>query len=306
MKINKFLIVCIFLFAVNCKKEISETVTRNNKSDTEDAERKAIPSLSSVKVDGFIKESFVISCGSGCAMSYSPEKIKQNNNTIEVLFNVKMYEDEIVTDAYNEAYIFLYNDSNSLDNIVKAGESEDFLKTLMPDAQQSFINFGNNLLRNQSKRLLKDKKQYSSSDEKNYTICKLPFNFEDYYNTCYDSTEKCSGRYPSYILPENKNILDYYGIHKSPASFFLLPKIRNFQPIICAYTDSDIEGYELIIAEKGKLISSLKIAEMDGESIQDFDITEQYMIILYQAKNTSDTRKEIGRYRISNNGEIVK
>jgi len=125
-------------------------------------------------------------------------------------------------------------------------------------------------------------------------------------NTCYDSTEKCSGRYPSYILPENKNILDYYGIHKSPASFFLLPKIRNFQPIICAYTDSDIEGYELIIAEKGKLISSLKIAEMDGESIQDFDITEQYMIILYQAKNTSDTRKEIGRYRISNNGEIVK
>ena len=62
----------------------------------------------------------------------------------------------------------------------------------------------------------------------------------------------------------------------------------------------------MIIAEKGKLISSLKIAEMDGESIQDFDITEQYMIILYQAKNTSDTRKEIGRYRISNNGEIVK
>lgn len=305
MIINKYLVVSIFLFAVSCKKETSKTITNNINSDTSRATKKENAD-SFDKVNGFVKESFVISCGSGCAISYSPESIKQINNSMDVTFNVKMYEDEKITDTYDEAYIFSYNDFGKLDKIVKKGESEDFLGTLMPDAQQSFLDFGNNLMANKGIIFSKGKKQNNSSDEKEYSICKLPFNFDDFYNICYDNSEKCSERYPSYTLPKNKDILDYYSIDRSPTSFFLLPKLNNIQPIICAYTDADIEGYELITAEKGKLISSLKIAKMDGESIQDFNITKEYLIILHKAKNADDSKKEIGRYKISDNGNIIK
>lgn len=206
MKINKILISSILFLVIGCKKETSKIVNHNIQIDSLEHDLKHDAKKNN-EIDRFIKESIVISCGSGCAISYSPENIKQFNNTIKVTFNVKMYENEDVTDTYDETYIFSYNNSNKLDKIEKEKENGDFLKTLMPDAQQSFIKFGENLISNQGSNLLKENNNLPN--ENNYKICVLPFDFEDYYNTCYDHAEKCSEKYPSYTLPENKKILDY-------------------------------------------------------------------------------------------------
>ncbi|WP_215224675.1 hypothetical protein [Echinicola shivajiensis] len=50
--------------------------------------------------------SFTISCGSGCAMTYTENKIVRNNNSNKVTFKIAMYVNEILTDEYFETYIF--------------------------------------------------------------------------------------------------------------------------------------------------------------------------------------------------------
>ena len=82
--------------------------------------------------------------------------------------------------------------------------------------------------------------------------------------------------------------MESFGIKDAPSSYFLLPKINNFQPIILAYTDSDVEGYYLKVVEKNKLISSLQIAKFDGETVEDFVITKDFEVELYTRKGASE------------------
>ncbi|SHE68858.1 hypothetical protein SAMN04488522_101922 [Pedobacter caeni] len=93
----------------------------------------------------------VISCGSGCAMSYSPENISSNDATIKVKFRVEMFIDESVSDTYDETYIFSYDASNNLEKVQQEGKSENVLENLMPAAQDSFRKFGENLIVNKNK-----------------------------------------------------------------------------------------------------------------------------------------------------------
>lgn len=301
MQINRNVIFCVLLFSIGCRQ--GNTKIENVKiKDSTKVEKKTISSTHPSLVDGFIKESFVISCGSGCAISYSPEIITQINEDISVKFNVKMYEDELLTDTYEDIYIFSYK-LNKLDKIRLDGKSENYLETLMPDAQQSFKDFGNNLI---TKKKIDFKKQSNLTGTEKYNINVLPFDFETYYTVCDKNIKECEVRYPFYTYPENKNILEYYGIKKNPSKFFLLPKINNLQPIILAYLDSDIEGYDLIISEKGNIISFLEIAKFDGEKIEDFIIKENFEVELYLRKDASQQRLIQKRYKMQDNGSIIQ
>ncbi|WP_028889966.1 SH3 domain-containing protein [Tenacibaculum ovolyticum] len=59
-------------------------------------------------------KSFVISCGSGCAMTYSETGIVSNNNSKEVTFEVQMFIDEVLTDGYFETYVFNCDNSKEI------------------------------------------------------------------------------------------------------------------------------------------------------------------------------------------------
>jgi hypothetical protein len=135
-----------------------------------------------------------------------------------------------------------------------------------------------------------------------FKTCSLPFDFDKYYSLCYENGAACNQRYPSYLYPENKKILESFGIDEQPSTFFILPKINDFQVIILAFTDSDVEGYYLKVIDKNKIISSLQIAKMDGETIEDFLITENYDIELYTRRNATEKRLLKKKYKIENNG----
>ena len=92
--------------------------------------------------------SFVISCGSGCAMSYTAQNIIQNGTSINVVFEVIEYINELVSDIYYENYVFIYNKENEIQKIELKGENENVLEKLPPDAQISFKNFATNLIIN--------------------------------------------------------------------------------------------------------------------------------------------------------------
>ncbi|EJL74233.1 hypothetical protein [Chryseobacterium populi] len=135
-------IVIFILLMFGCKKVAIISVPILVKEDTIRNE-----------INGITKESFVISCGSGCAMTYSPENIEQLDKSIKVKFNVDMYVDEAVTETYKEIYIFSYGNSGEVEKINLEGKNENVLETLMPDAQESFRDFGNRLLMNADKNV---------------------------------------------------------------------------------------------------------------------------------------------------------
>lgn len=141
------------------------------------------------------------------------------------------------------------------------------------------------------------------ADEK-YNVNKLPFDFDRYYKACYEDQKSCHDNYPSYNFPEDRKILEDYGIKENPTIFFMLPKINNSQPFILGYTDSDVEGYYLTISKKRKVISSLQIAKFDGKSVNDFIITKDFKIELYSRKNTDEKRVLNKIYKIQEDGTI--
>lgn len=142
---------------------------------------------------------------------------------------------------------------------------------------------------------------------KEYKIVQLPFDFSDYYNLCYSDDEKCKQRYPSYTASESDDILSYFGIiEETPTEIFMLSPYNGFQPLIIAYTDSDVEGYYLFVAKQRKVISSLQIGKMDGVSIEDFIITKKQEVEIYSRKDAYERRNLIRKYKINQNGVIEK
>jgi hypothetical protein len=250
-------------------------------------------------------KSFVISCGSGCAMTYTAENILQNGTTsIKVKFKVEMYTDEQLSDTYYETYFFSYSKNKEIEKINLEGKNENILSNLMPNAQDSFREFATEIIKDKNIDLSQIKEENNISNNQKFNFCALPFDFDNYYSICNENESECQNRYPSYKYPENKNILESFGIKDAPSSYFLLPKINNFQPIILAYTDSDVEGYYLKVVEKNKLISSLQIAKFDGETVEDFVITKDFEVELYTRKDASEKRILKKKYKIQEDGFI--
>jgi hypothetical protein len=291
MKKANFVYLILLVF-MGCKKNI-QNIQQNNV-------KLALSNSKNEKAT--ISKSFVISCGSGCAMTYIAQNISQDQSTLKVKFKVEMYTDEELSDTYYETYIFFYN-NGKIEKINIEGKKENILENLMPDAQDSFRVFAADIIHNKDINLSKFE-QKKLSNEKKYNLCELPFDFESYYNICNENEKECQNRYPSYTYPENKNILESYGISDAPTSFFLIPQINGFQPIILAYTDSDVEGYYLKISNNNKVISSLQIAKFDGETVNDFTINKDFEIELYSRTDTNEKRILKKKYKIQKDGSI--
>ncbi|CAA7197351.1 hypothetical protein [Chryseobacterium potabilaquae] len=297
MKTNKFLqlILCLFFITISCKKKDSTSYKILEKKQ----EYKTSNSGSNTNND-----SFVLSCGSGCAMTYTLQILQQDKYTINVKFKVETYIDEELSDTYYEKYNFWYNHFGEIEKINKEGDNDNVLQNLMPDAQIKFKKFSKLLLKNKNVDISKFSKKEKTNIDNNIKVCVLPFDFTDYYNICIENDKGCEIKYPSYIYPEYKNILESYGVKEQPSAFFILPRIHNLQPIILAFTDSDIEGYIFEVIDNKKVVSSLQIGKMDGEKIEDFIIKENYEIELYSRKNSAEKRVLKRIYRVQKDGLI--
>jgi len=94
------------------------------------------------------KQSFAISCGSGCAMTYNVKDVYQLNATsIQVVFEVDTYIDEEQTENFVETYIFDYNNEHNIEKITREGENENVLDNLIGGAQQTFKEFAAELIK---------------------------------------------------------------------------------------------------------------------------------------------------------------
>lgn len=97
------------------------------------------------------KESFVLSCVSGCAMTYTAEKVIYSLPEITVRFKVEMYLEGQLSDTYYETYVFLYDPSGRIGNVHLKGKNEDVLKRGLPNTQRSFMDFTDELMKKNKK-----------------------------------------------------------------------------------------------------------------------------------------------------------
>jgi hypothetical protein len=99
MKINRILfsLFCFLLIIIGCKKgEVNAQIKESQKKIKQHTQNET----AAVNADNG-NWSFVLSCGSGCAMTYNTESITGNLPEMKVTFNVDMYVDEKLSDTYN-------------------------------------------------------------------------------------------------------------------------------------------------------------------------------------------------------------
>ena len=93
-------------------------------------------------------QSLVISCGSGCAMTYNVKDIKEiNSSAVKVTFNVDMYIDEKLTENFPETYIFSYGNISTIERVIEKGKRENIVETASASTLRTFQEFGKKLMK---------------------------------------------------------------------------------------------------------------------------------------------------------------
>lgn len=294
-KKNITFLLLLSMFIIGCKKSESKIEITSIKDTTKIVEKQEFVSPPLNERNNYTNESFVISCGSGCAMNYAPEDVTKKDKTIKVKFNVKMYINEALSDTYYETYIFYYDNNNKLDNIKLEGKSENILKTLMPDAQDSFKNFGaiinNELIPSNN---LKDSCFQTSK-------VKLPYN------------ELVNIKTVKYNLLSCNSIkgIEKYNCGENKLRYLSLPSKGDISVILVPQDCGDFNyRYYLLSVKNNVVIGDLYVEgewyepeNFNEKEATSFSIDEEYNIIVKTISSKSTLKNS---YILENDGKIVK
>ncbi|SNV34687.1 Uncharacterised protein [Chryseobacterium taklimakanense] len=295
MKTNNILILYIlFSLFIGCKKneknQNTTSVLDTKKVRKTDALNNKINAVEKIR-----DKSFVISCGTSCAMTYSAEQIIKNNSIFKVKFNVDNYINEELADTYKETYSFIYDKSNNIDKILLEGTNQNALETLPYGAKESFIEF--------SKQLLKPTTNTGNYFKFSSSI--LPYKKKiDINKINYNS-----------MLVSNVNGLSKFACGEKEVRYIPLDKREKVNIILVPQDCGDMPyRFYLVCIYNNSVVSNLYVEgeshepESDGPAEKtNFTIDENSILIV----NTINKNFEIGvndekKYQIQNDGNIVK
>ncbi len=289
MKINR-IILCLILslfISTSCKKEeVNAQIKKAEK--TQESLNVSLPK-NEKKILRNNFQSFVISCGSGCAMTYTAVSITENLPDLKVKFKVEMYVDEQLSDTYNETYIFSYNQSDRIENIHLEGKNDNVLKTLLPEAQRSFREFANGLV------------SENKTSENKSVLSKIIYDKKNNPQTAFYKT----------IETTSIKGLDKYSCNENKTRYIPLPDKSDIKLLLVPQDCGDFQyRYYLIAVKNNKVSDNLYVEgewyEPDNEEekeVRSFSIDSNYSIIIKIQANGS-TKSE--NYSISDNGEFIK
>lgn len=293
MKTNKALIFSVLLtLIIGCRKNISENESNNFKDTSRTNNSKK--SLSTSETIKDINKSFVLSCGSGCAMTYTAENISSEIPIIKVKFKIETYIDEKLSDTYYEVYIFKYDNLNNIIKIEAEGKNENFLENLLPDAKESFKKF--------SIDLIKDKKLEIKSSQTCFkeSVIKLP------YVSVNTKTLKYS------LLDCNSIIgIEKYNCNSDKLRYISLPNKENINVILVPQDCGDFDyRYYLLTIKGDKVVGNLYVEgewyepeDEKNKEITSFSIDRKYNLVV---KTQTPNSSILENYVIKNGGNIVK
>ena len=94
----------IALISIGCKPKIDNSNHSENRILNEST---------------YMNKSFVVNCGSGCALVYNLKQIKKESKIILAEFDVTQYEDERVTDTYPEKVKYVLTDNEDFEIYIR-------------------------------------------------------------------------------------------------------------------------------------------------------------------------------------------
>ncbi len=101
--------------------------------------------------------SFTLSCGSGCAATYTVEDISQDKISVKVKFKVDNYlNDELLETTY-ETYLFYYTNTGEIVKIINEENQNNILDNYGLSAQESFKNFAASLIKDKKIKIPQSK-----------------------------------------------------------------------------------------------------------------------------------------------------
>lgn len=293
MKANKILTFSVLLtLIIGCKKNISENDFHNLKDTSLTISPKK--SLSTSKVIKGINKSFVLNCGSGCAMTYTAENISSELPRIKVKFKIETYLDEKLSDTYYDVYIFNYDNLNNIIKIESEGKNENILENLLPDAQESFKKF--------SIDLIKDKKIEIKSSETCFkqSNIKLPY-------------KSVNSKTLGYSLLDCNFIsgIEKYSCNSVKLRYISLPNKDDLNVILVPQDCGDFDyRYYLLTIKNNKVIGNLYVEgewyepeDEKNKEITSFSIDRDYNLVV---KTQTPNSSILQNYVIKKGGNIVR
>jgi hypothetical protein len=289
-KFIKLLFFFSFIF-LSCKennnKSIENSLSKRTDSIKNEMER---------KINNDDKQGFVISCGSGCAISYSEVSRKKINNKYQIKFNVKMYINENIEEEYDEIYIFEFNDINVLTKINIKGYDENLLMDNELTIINDLIKISENLIKNDTSK--------HNTLNNNTKISLKPYNKTiDIENVTYKimPVNETSGLSDFACGDENIRYIPFY--KKDKINIILIPMDCGDSPY----------RYYLISIFNNTVVSNLYVegALYEPESINrvektSFSIDESSVLNVKTInKNFENGKTEVQKYEILENGEII-
>ncbi|MCD0455567.1 hypothetical protein LPB85_08900 [Chryseobacterium sp. LC2016-27] len=280
----------LLFFLIGCKKSNTSEIININVKDS-------VKTQNSTKVNDNSKEqsdSFVISCGSGCAMTYNLKNVKDLGNIKEVRFEVETYIDEVLSETNDETYLFYYNQSNQIEKIQHKGEKENILENLLPNAVNSFKNFAGKLVNDTKINTVQDTKSINNNE-------KLPYN-----KTINLKTIKYNVLDSGYFKGITKFICD-----SNNPRYLPLPQKDDIEVILVPQDCGDFPyRFYLLTIKNNNVIGNLYVEgewhEPDDEEnteVSSFSIDKNYNIKV-ETKFLDSFKSDI--YKISDNGKIIK
>lgn len=291
METSKIIFVLSFLlFTVGCEK---------NTYQNENIEKDTVVTIDTpsrfLKNNKDIKESFTISCGSGCAMTYTAKSISQQFSVIRVKFNVDMYIDGTMSENYEETYIFSYNNLGQVETVNFEGSEENILETLMPDAQQSFREFANHLMTKENAHQNIDENCIKKSE------LSLPYS---------DKIDIKIAKYEKLLCNSIKGV-DKFSCNQNRFRYISLPQKDDIYIILVPQDCGDFAyRFYLLTIKNNIIVDNLYVEgewyepdDEESKEITSFSLDNKYNITV-KTKSLSSFKSE--KYIITSEGKILK
>jgi|GEM_PF-4079939 len=161
MKIKPLLLLLSITSLWSCKE------TKNTANEGAAPSKTILNTVESAKENNSNIESFTLSCGSGCAMTYNEMGRKFSGLKVEIKYKVTQYINEKVEDEYIETYLFESNSHEELTGIYLEGKNENMIESDVYLVRDNLVAIGSKLFKNGYTSKTNDVKQ---SDEDNQTI----------------------------------------------------------------------------------------------------------------------------------------
>lgn len=298
IELNKILLLNIFtLLFIACEKKINKQNTYSV-LDTSKV-KKTEPLLSKINyLEKIQNKSFVISCGSGCAMTYTAEQIIKEKSSIKVKFKVEMYINEVLSDTYEENYLFIYDTFNGISKILFENTKRDALETLPTGAQKSFRDFSKELINylGVNNGNIQENKYIIG---KNLVKIGLPFSFYQYFKDDYSSI-----KYPTY--EPTSNLIEFLKNENYEGESYKSFVIRcddEYLYLITSISRGDSEYFLLITSDKSKIIDFKEIGSIGGDDPITFKVLPNFTLEMYNGNE--DGAIPFKKFKITTAGKIV-